>query len=103
MQKNFSISTKRKKERKIRVYQQLLVGPNAIFAKDKESEGVSYVNQKKEKGGLEGDQGGVINGKWMRQRRRREGGWEEREEDRKERRGGQKFSALTLLHIHYFY
>ncbi len=55
MQKNFSISTKRKKERKIRVYQQLLVGPNAIFAKDKESEGVSYVNQKKEKGGLEGD------------------------------------------------
>ncbi len=78
------------------------MGPNAIFAKDKEGEGVSYVNQKKEKGSLKGDQGGMINGKWMRERRRREGGWEEKEEDRKERRGAQKFSYLTLLHIQYF-
>ncbi len=78
------------------------MNPNAIFAKDEEGEGVSYGSQKKEKGSLRGDHGGVINGKWMRGRRR-EGGWEEREEDRRERRGGQKFGVSMLLHIHYSY
>lgn len=59
--------------------------------------------REKEKVGLEVDQGGVINGKWMRGRRR-EGGWEEREGDRRERRGGQQSGAsMLLLHIHYYY
>ncbi len=83
------------------MYQQLLMNPNPIFIKDEGGENVSFGCYKKIKGNLEVDQGGMINGKWVRGRRRK-GGWEEGEEDRKERRGGQQFGVSMLLEIHYY-
>ncbi len=63
------------------------MSPNAIFVEDEGGENVSFRCYRKVKGNLEVDEGGMINGKWVRGRRRK-GGWEEGEEDRKERRGG---------------
>lgn len=76
------------------------MSPNAIFVKDEGGEIMCFGCYRKIKGNLDVDQGGMINGKWVRGRRK--GGWEKGEDDRKERSGGQQFGVSMLLEIYYY-